>query len=64
MSVRRPINKAYYLVSDKRSKDVRYGMVTNGRIILGVVQFKVLWENRNEHEWVKADDLNEESETD
>jgi hypothetical protein len=28
-------------------------MVTNGQILLGEVQFKVLWDD-NKHEWVAA----------
>lgn len=46
--------RTHYLVKDLRQAcRERLGMVTNGQVLLGEVQFKVLWDD-NKHEWVAA----------
>lgn len=64
MSAQQQTYRSYYIVSDKRRsrKDIiRYGVVTNGRIQNGVVQYKVQWDD-SKHEWVNAEDIEEDTE--
>ena len=64
MSVHQSTHRTYYIVSDKRrdrSEIVRYGVVTNGRVINGVVQYKVQWDD-SKHEWVNAEHIEEDTE--
>lgn len=56
--------RTHYIVRDLRRSNERLGMVTNKQILLGEVQFKVLWDD-NKHEWVPEkyivdDDIDEQ----
>ncbi len=45
--------RTHYIVRDLRRSNERLGMVTNAKILLGEVQYKVLWDD-NKSEWVAA----------
>ena len=46
--------RTHYIVRDlRRPNNERLGMVTNAKILLGEIQYKVLWDD-NKSEWVAA----------